>query len=328
MLPVSCRAPHSTDRCVVRALHNPGFAMIRKKPLMILVVAGSTILLSLGARIYLSGAHRVAAEWLGCHGRENRSLVTASDRRYWDEAHPDSAADPLRALRDACVDTATVKEVARHGRSADVKYVLRQPDLSWDQATEFPATSTPDERIAIVRERASRATYRETLGTLNLRFEGLAWRVSLGLEEAVFFMREIAQADSLEKAGNDAGAIAVYDRLASRPGLDSAKVKLLKEGRLNVLARKACRMAVKQFLKYPEAAEFHLTGLADLAKNGPISVIGSALAPNAFGVKGKLTINCDVTFSSDSPTAYVKLLILPDGDPTSLVDEDRVVVHL
>jgi len=144
----------------------------------------------------------------------------------------------------------------------------------------------------------------------------------------VLLAREIRHAEDLEKAGDDAGAIAAYDQLAARSELNSVQRRSIEERRLQVLAKKACRTAAKQYLTYPESAEVDLTGLATLAKGSPISVIGSALAPNAFGFKGKFTISCDVTFSGDKPAAYVKLFMFPENDPASMVSEDRVIVRL
>ncbi len=298
------------------------------KKLILAITILTLVGIALGAWQYYTGPKRTAAEWLACRGWTNRELVTRTDRQFWAESGRDKRDGDLEAFQDACLSTSTIEEVVLHGKSADVQVKTSGPDLTYAQITEFPATATLTDRLALLRERASHAPRSEGRNTLKLRLEGLTWRVSLNLKDSVLLRREEDRAEALEKAGDDAGAIQAYDRLAARPDLSSQQRTRMKERRLDVLAKKACREAAKQYLKYPSAAEFELTGMADLSEHKPVSVMGSVMAPNAFGVEGKFAITCEVTFSTERSSATVKLFMLPENDPTSLISEDKVDVDL
>lgn len=299
-----------------------------KRLAAVLIPAAIGIAIGIGAWKYFTGPRRVAEKWLACHGA-NKSLVTASDQQYWDEAHRGEKRNSFQAFDDACLESSTIDSISIRGRSAEVTVRRRRPDLTYQEMTEFPAAATRAERNALIRERASLATeFSEITYPLKLRLEGLEWRVLLNLEDSVLFDRELHAAQDLERTGDDAGAMASYDNLASRPGLDPDRVKWIRELRLNVVAKKACRSAARQYLKYPESTEFDLVGTADLTEKGPILVHGVALAPNVFGVKGRLSVSCAVTLSPDRPKASVKLFMVPENDLGSLVSEDLVEVDL
>ena len=299
-----------------------------KRTTRLLALAALALLAILAIWGYFSGPRRVANAWLACHGSEDSSLTTADDQAYWADAHPDSLRRPLQAYYDACLDTSRVTAVAIHGRRALVRFSTTHPTLTWEQLTEFPATATTAERTALVRERAAKVKYVTTEDTLELRLDAVHWRVALNLREAVLYARALKRAEESTGEGRYAIALSIYDSLASQSESDSVRLKSLFDERLNVLGIKACRAAVGNHLKYPESTEFDLSGLASLRDNGPTSVIGNATAPNSFGVKRQLTINCDVTFSADKPTAYVDLLMFYPSDASSLITEDSIKVDL
>ena len=154
-----------------------------KRAVVLLFAASITAVVAFATWRYLSGPRAVAEKWFACHGSEDRSLVTTTDRQYWNEAYPPSYWESLRARLDACgLGASTIEDIAVHGRFGEVKYLARGPIMSWDQMTEFPATSTPAERVAIIRERASHVQPSEMTGTLKLHFEGLKWRVLLKIQ--------------------------------------------------------------------------------------------------------------------------------------------------
>src|SRR4051812_7860300 len=137
-----------------------------KRAVVLLVAASITAVVAFATWRYLFGPRAVAEKWFACHGSEDRSLVTTTDRQYWNEAYPPSYLEPLRARLEAWGGgAATIEDIAVQGRSGEVKSRARGPIMSWDKMTDFPATSTPAERVAIIRERASHVQLSEMTGT-------------------------------------------------------------------------------------------------------------------------------------------------------------------
>jgi len=94
------------------------------------------------------------------------------------------------------------------------------------------------------------------------------------------------------------------------------------------LAEKACISAARRYLKFPDAADYDMTGLSTIAKDGKVPVHGDIQAPNAFGVKGHFSTSCDVTFSADRPSVRVKLFMFKSDDSLSLVSEENIEVDI
>src|SRR5436190_22512836 len=102
-----------------------------KRAVVLLFAASITAVVAFATWRYLSGPRAVAEKWFACHGSEDRSLVTATDRQYWNEAYPPSYWELVRARLDACgLGASTIEDVAVHWRSGEAKNRSRGPILT------------------------------------------------------------------------------------------------------------------------------------------------------------------------------------------------------
>jgi hypothetical protein len=285
------------------------------------------LLTAFGYLWYINGPKRVAQRWLTC-GADKKSLVTKSDRDYWDEAKAQAGENKLDIFREACLVNGSIEQSSVNGRSAIVKVKYRSPILSWEEMTKFPATAARAEKVRLVRERAAKKKIAEGASDLRLRFESLSWRISLDLEGDVLIRRQMIAAEKYRKHNDYAQAVKIYEKLLESDSLTKEWRKQVSDDRISALAEKACIAAARRYLKFPDAADYDMNGLSVIAKNGKVPVHGDIQAPNAFGVKGHFSTSCDVTFSADKPGVRVKLFMFKPDDPLSLISEDNIEVDI
>jgi hypothetical protein len=285
-------------------------------------------LAGLALRWYLTAPRNVVQQWLVC-GSDHPELLTKKDRSYWDEWEKRTIDGSFAIYNAACLAERTVTSSAVNGLTAVVTVRSKSPSLSYEEMTEFPAMATRTEKVAALRDRASSvAKFDESTAKVKLSFESLAWHIVLDLEPKIFVARAIDEAERDRSERKFSEAITAYDSLLERGGLSDADREAVQKGRIAAFAEKACIAALRGYLKYPAAAAYSLTGFADSSNPNKAFVSGSIEAPNAFGVRGKLSASCDVVFQSSVSKASVDIFMFKPEDPSSIISEDDVSVDL
>jgi hypothetical protein len=147
-------------------------------------------------------------------------------------------------------------------------------------------------------------------------------------EKRVLIRRQLIEAEKHRKDNDYAQAVKLYEKLLESDTLTEDWRKQVTEERLAALPKRPVFLLARQHLKFPDAADYEMRGMASIAENGKVPVHGDIHAPNAFGVKGHFSTSCDVTFSADKPSVRVRLFMFQPDEPLSSISAENIEVDL
>jgi hypothetical protein len=295
------------------------------KRMSLLTVLGLLGAVGVGSWWYFSSAWAVAEEWSTCGRDAKKHLFTRQSLVYWDEWHKlfPKQEDDLGSLWDqACLGETKVVDLQFSGRTAIAKIAYKSPDLDWKELAEFPAAATRAERVSILRKRAQGAKVKESTGEVMLRLDGLQWKGALDLEQIVLTERQFRDIDEARSKRDWKKAVSMYEAILESSAAGEDVKKRAQRQRLAALSEKACFGVVQRFIKFSDSADYELKAYGNEKAGEPLWVHVRVQAPNAFGVKSRLSGTCSVRFLEGKPNASVDVSLVPISGRESIFERN------